>query len=175
MAQSPAHKFGQIIGDAVEAAIEPLLRDFAGKHGLYLDKRGNRLARSGKKVTWKDADGNKHDLDFVLERSGTHKKIGTPAAFIEVAWRRYTKHSRNKAQEIQGAILPLVETHKNAAPFYGAILAGEFTMGAITQLQSVGFSVLYFSYHSVADAFGRAGVDARFDEDTEDVPSVVEG
>lgn len=59
MAQSPAHKFGQIIGDAVEAAIEPLLQGFAGKNCLYLDKRGNRPARSGKKVTWKDADGNK--------------------------------------------------------------------------------------------------------------------
>lgn len=55
-------------------------------------------------------NGNAHDLDFVLERGGSDDKIGMPAAFIETAWRRYTKHYRNNAQEIQGALEPLAET-----------------------------------------------------------------
>lgn len=168
MAQSPAHKFGQIIGDAVEAAVEPLLRRFAQKHGLYLDKKGPRKARTGSKVTWRDKYANLHDLDFVLEVQGSEMLTGTPVAFIEVAWRRYTKHSRNKAQEIQGAILPLLETHKNAAPFIGAVLAGVFTDGALTQLSSLGFNVLYFPYKSVLEAFSKVGVDAGFDEETAD-------
>jgi hypothetical protein len=55
-------------------------------------------------------------LDFVLEKDGSVVTRGTPIAFIETAWRRYAKHSRNKAQEIQGAIIPLLETHRNYAP-----------------------------------------------------------
>ena len=168
MAQSPAHRFGQIIGDVLEMAIEPLLGEFAQKHGLYLDTKGVRPARKGIKLTWKDSLGNSHDLDFVLERDGTDYEIGTPVAFIETAWRRYTKHSKNKAQEIQGAVLPLLETYQNSAPFIGAILAGVFTDGAITQLKSNGFALVYFSYHSVCQAFSKVGIDARFDEDSPD-------
>jgi hypothetical protein len=89
-------------------------------------------------------------------------------AFIEIAWRRYTKHSRNKAQEIQGAIALLAETYADARPFRGVVLAGFFTAGAIQQLRSLGFHVLYFPYESVADAFASVGVDARFDEGTSD-------
>ncbi len=50
MAESPAHKFGQIIGDTLEVAIGPLFTDVARKHKLYLDRKGPRPARSGKKV-----------------------------------------------------------------------------------------------------------------------------
>ncbi|MBI2927295.1 MAG: DNA methylase [Verrucomicrobia bacterium] len=168
MAASPAHRFGQIIGEVLEAAVEPLLSDFARKHGLYLDRHGPRPARPGNKVTWRDQHGNAHDLDFVLERGGGAEKLGSPVAFIETAWRRYTKHSRNKAQEIQGAILPLLETHRTAAPFAGVILGGVFTEGALNQLRSLGFAVVYFSYETIQRAFRGAGIDARSDEDTPD-------
>jgi hypothetical protein len=166
MAESLSHKFGQIIGDLLELALEPQLHKFAKKHKLYLDKKGAREARSGKKVTWTDAKENKHDLDFVLERGGTENKIGVPVAFIESAWRRYTKHSRNKAQEIQSAILPLANKYKSYSPFVGVVLAGVFTEGALTQLKSLGFGVLYFHYESVIEAFSKFGIDAAFDEKT---------
>ena len=94
MARSYAHTFGQIIGGVLEAAREPSLQAFAKNRGLFLDKKGSRPARKGKKVTWVDVYGNAHDLDYVLERAGTSEKIGEPVAFIETAWRRYTKHSR---------------------------------------------------------------------------------
>jgi hypothetical protein len=168
MAESPAHRFGQIIGEVLEVAVAPLLSEFADKHGLYLDRRGERPCRPGKKCTWLDLNKNKHDLDFVLERGGSDETLGIPAAFIETAWRRYTKHSKNKAQEIQGAILPLSDTYKNARPFIGVILAGIFTDGALNQLRSLGFSVLYFSYENVVSAFKSFGIDASFNEDTPD-------
>lgn len=168
MAESPAHRFGQILGEVLEAGIEPSLRRFAEQHGLFLDKQGRRPARRGRKVSWKDASGNTHDLDYVLERDGTPEKIGIPVAFIETAWRRYTKHSRNKAQEIQGAILPLAATHKQHAPFVGVVLAGVFTAGALTQLKSLGFTVLFFPYENVCEAFRLVGIDAHFDEMTPD-------
>jgi hypothetical protein len=166
MAQSLAHKFGQIMGNVIEDAMAPILRKFADEHSLYLDKKGPRAGREGMKVTWTDLHGNAHDLDFVLERGGTDAQIGTPVAFIESAWRRYTKHSRNKAQEIQGAIQVLALTYQHSCPFTGAILAGVFTDGAINQLKSLGFRILFFPYESIIDAFGVAGIDASFAERT---------
>lgn len=168
MAVSPAHRWGQIIGNVIEAAVLPLLQQFAAEHRLYLDMHGQRPCRKGRKCIWVDSQGNAHQLDFVLERGGTPDKVGTPAAFIETAWRRYTKHSRNKAQEIQGAIVPLAETHARTAPFKGAILAGVFTEGALTQMRSLGFTVLYFPYEMVLEAFRRFGINASSEENTPD-------
>jgi hypothetical protein len=166
MAKSPAHKWGQTIGDFLEFVFEKRLSKFARKHKLYLDTQGSRPARTGKKVSWVDSFQNSHDLDFVLERNGTKNKVGDPVAFIESAWRRYTRHSRNKAQEIQGAILPLVATHKNFAPFIGVVLGGEFTEGALAQLKSLGFNILYFPYKLIVKGFEKFGLDAGTEEDT---------
>lgn len=169
MAESPAHRFGQVIGELLESVVRPQLETFCQRQGLYLDhQKRDRPARSGKKVSWTDSYGNTHDLDFVIERDGTDERIGTPLAFIESAWRRYTKHSRNKAQEIQGAILPLAEKHRLNNPFLGAVLAGVFTEASLEQLRSLGFKVLYFPYESLVEAFQSEGIDVRFDEHTPD-------
>jgi len=48
------------------------------------------------------------------------------------------------------------------------VLAGVFTRGALTQLESLGFTVLYFPYETVATVFGEFGIDANFDEGTPD-------
>jgi hypothetical protein len=169
VAESPGHKFGQIIGEILEGVVRPLLQSFADDHHLFLDVKGDRPGvRSGKKLTWKDDYGNAHDLDFVLERHGTQTKLGVPVAIVECAWRSYTKHSKAKAQEIQGAVLPLAEKHRHDKPFLGAILAGPFTASALEQLRSLGFKVLYLSHASVLEAFGRVGIDAAFDDTTSD-------
>lgn len=169
MADSPSHKFGQVIGDFLESVICPLLENFCSKQNLYLDyQKKDRPARKGKKVTWKDNDGNSHDLDFVIEKNGSDDHVGDPIAFIEVAWRRYTKHSKNKAQEIQGAIIPLSQTHKKNNPFLGAILAGNFTGNSIEQLHSLGFSTMYFPYQTMIATFKTVGIDIAFEEDTPD-------
>ena len=64
MAESPAHRFGQIIGELLESAIRPLLEQVAEQHGLYFDTKRPRKARGGKsKVAWTDAKRNTHDLD----------------------------------------------------------------------------------------------------------------
>jgi hypothetical protein len=169
VARSPSHQFGQIIGNVLEAAVEPMLRELAKTHNLYLDVKGTRKVRGKrKKITWLDLYGNSHDLDFVLERGGTDDKNGDPIAFIEAAWRRYTKHSKNKAQEIQGAIAPIVAKYSDCAPFAGVILAGEYTSEAIEQLKRLGFKLLHFNYDKVVKVFGKYGIDAASDEDTPD-------
>lgn len=149
--------------------MRPRLRAFCAARDLYLDVPGKRPeVRRGKKIRWTDRYGNEHDLDFVIERDGSFERQGRPVAFIEAAWRRYTKHSRNKAQEIQGAVLPIAERHGWDKPFLGAILAGEFTDGSIEQLKSLGFRLLHVPYSTIVDAFAFAGVDAKFDETTPD-------
>lgn len=169
MAESYAHKFGQLIGELLETVMRPSLEEFCQSEGLYLDyQKRERPAREGKKVSWQDKYGNIHDLDFVIEKEGNDLIIGQPIAFIEVAWRRYTKHSRNKAQEIQGAILPLAEKYYWNNPFLGAILAGEFTQGSLDQLLSMGFQVLYFPYVTIVEAYRSQGIEILFDESTPD-------
>jgi hypothetical protein len=169
MASSPSHRFGQIIGDLLEEIMAPQFQSFCNERGLYLDKKGVRgNARSGKKVSWIDKYGNSHDLDFVIEKGGSENVFGRPLAFIEAAWRRYTKHSRNKAQEIQGAILPIAEKYGWDKPFLGVILAGVFTNGSLNQMRTSGFEVVLFPYESIISAFASIGINAAFDENTPD-------
>jgi hypothetical protein len=147
----------------------PQFEAFCLEKGLYLDKKGARgEARAGKKVTWEDKYGNSHDLDFVIEKGGSADVRGRPLAFIEAAWRRYTKHSRNKAQEIQGAVLPIAEKHQWDKPFLGVILAGVFTQGSLDQMKSSGFEVALFPYDTIVAAFASVGIQAGFDEVTPD-------
>jgi hypothetical protein len=165
VAESLAHRWGQIIGDGFEMFVRNILADVAQKHGFYLDFKRSRRARGGQnKVTWQDGYGNKHDLDYVLERGGTEDALGVPIAFIESAWRRYTKHSKNKVQEIEGAVMPVALTFSRHQPFCGAVLAGEFTRNALHQLESKGFVVLHVPYASILTAFRGLGIDASSED-----------
>ena len=173
MAQSPSHKFGQSLGKILEDIVlddilKPRLQQFVQTKNYYLDWQRSRPARRGKKVTWQDKYGNNHDLDFVIEINGTDNQTGRPVAFIESAWRRYTKHSKNKAQEIQGAILPIIELHHLSAPFYGVVLAGDFTKPALDQLRNNGFVVIYVPYKDVIAAFREIDFNIEFNEKTLD-------
>ncbi len=165
MAESLAHRWGQIIGDGFEMFVRDILTDVAKRHDLYLDFKRPRKARGGQgKVTWQDGYGNKHDLDYVLERGGDEETRGVPAGFIESAWRRYTKHSKNKVQEIEAAVMPVALTFSRHQPFLGAVLAGEFTRNALHQLESKGFAVLYVPYDSILKAFRELGIDASSED-----------
>lgn len=171
MAQSLAHRWGQIIGDVFELFVRSILSETAGQLGLYLDYRRPRKARARQsggsdlsKVTWRDSFGNSHDLDYVLERGGTEDAFGIPVAFVESAWRRYTKHSKNKVQEIEAAVIPVAQTFSRFNPFCGAVLAGEFTRNALSQLSSKGFIVLHVPYPSIIEAFSGIGIDATSED-----------
>ncbi len=167
MAKSPAHRFGQIIGDLLECTLIRYCQPIAKEYNMYLDYKHPRLARNNQnEVRWTDINGNTHKLDIVIEYGGSETKTGKPRAFIEMAWRRYTKHSKNKAQEISAAITPLVSRYSECGPFYGAVLAGEFTENSLNQMRSEGFRLLYFSIHVIEAAFASQGINAHWDEDT---------
>ncbi len=167
MATSLSHKLGELIGGFFEIAIVRYLEPIVSEKGFYLDYRHPRPARGNQReVIGRDSRGNKHKLDIVVEKGGSETKIGVPKAYIEMAWRRYKKHSKNKVQEIAGAIITLAQTHAKEIPFYAAVLAGEFTNNAIVQLQSQGFFVLYFTYSEICSLFDTVGVSIRWEEDT---------
>lgn len=166
MAKSESHTLGEFIGTFFEDLMKKPVMEFAKKNNLYFDTYGERTARPSKKLTWTDVNGSKHDLDFVLEKDGTDETIGTPVAFIELAWRRYTKHSKNKVQEISGALNPICKQYDLIKPFKGAILCGHFTDNALEQLEKDGFSVLYIPFDKLVEAFKKYGFDIDFDEDT---------
>lgn len=169
MALSPAHKLGQYIGRILEKLFLPELEQFCERRSLYIDcQRSRPGVRAGKKATWEDRYGNKHDLDFVVEKNGSSNVRGRPLAFIEAAWRRYTKHSRNKVQEIQGSVLPIAEKYAWDKPFLGAVLAGQFTDGSLQQIRSLGFEVVFIPYSDIVQVYKKNGVDIGFDEDTKE-------
>lgn len=167
MAKSPAHRFGQIIGDLLEETLYEYCTPIANDHDLYLDYKHEREARGGKKeVKWEDVNGNIHKLDIVMEDGGTEKEFGKPKTFIEVAWRRYTKHAKAKAQEISAAIKPLVAKYHASTPFFGAVLAGEFTETSLDQMRSEGFELLYFPTSMIEAVYAKQGINAHWDETT---------
>lgn len=167
MANSPSHALGQIAGYMMEQAFYGMILPVANEFELFLDRQGPRPARGKrKKVTWVDDQHNKHDLDFVLERGGSPDTLGGPAAFIESAWRRYTKHSINKAGEIANALVPLRRTFRFDRPFLGALVAGEWTPGGITDMESQGINVLHLPLKTLVDAFKVEGIDFWFEETT---------
>lgn len=158
---------GEIIGDFFETSLIHYLRPTVERLGFYLDYKHERPARDGQKeVRWIDAGGNKHKLDIVIEENGSETVMGTPRAFIEMAWRRYSKHSKNKVQEISGAIVPLVEKYKKSAPFYSAVLSGEFTNNALDQLRSQGFAVCYINLDKMEEVFSAFGMTIKWVENT---------
>jgi len=161
---APDHKLGQLVGTLLQMAVSGPLRACAQRHGCYCDSQGERPAvRRGRKVRWVDSGGNPHDLDFVFELGGAEGVRGTPVAFIEVAWRRYTKHSRNKAGELLGALLPLRESYPSTR-FLGVILAGEFTPGGIKQLETAGVHVLHISFETIRACFASMGATIDYPE-----------
>lgn len=168
MAKSPSHELGQQIGDFLELTFKPTFEKLAEDFELYLDfEKNSRKARKGKtRLIWEDDLGNKHRLDFVLEKDGSDETFGKPFVFIECAWRRYTKHSKNKAQEIQAAVTPVAKNHWEIAPIKAVVLGGEFTKSSLEQLISNNFTVLYLETEDIFKAFSNVGIDIYFNEHT---------
>jgi len=51
-------------------------------------------------------------------------------------------------------------------------LAGDFTNGALIQLKSLGFTILYFPYDLIIKTFNLVDIDAFYDENTPDAEFV---
>lgn len=152
---SSGHKLGQIIGDWYEQYFaSPILEAVAKELNLYLDSRFKTRTCRGEKLIWEDVDGNKVDYDFVLELGGTNDKQGIPVAFFETFWRRGSRHSKDKARDDTGKLLPMKSTFPTTRVL-GVVAAGDFTTPAKDLILSRGVDLFYVAKENVISAWAE--------------------
>ena len=155
---SSGHKLGQLIGDWYEEYfVFPLLREVGNALNLFVDSRFITRKVRDAKILWDDLDGNSVDYDFVLELGGSDNKSGIPVAFIECFWRRGSRHSKDKARDDSGKLMPMRETYPTAR-FLGIVAAGDFTKPARELVRSRGIDLFYVPKEKIVEAFRRCGL-----------------
>ncbi|PSV23148.1 hypothetical protein [Photobacterium sp. GB-56] len=161
---SSGHKLGQLVGDWFEEYVATyLLGSVASKLNLYIDHRFKERSCRGSKIIWKDIDGNDVDYDFVLELNGSDTEKGIPLAFFETFWRRGSRHSKDKARDDSGKLMPMRATYPTAR-ILGIISAGDFTRPAQELVSSRGIDLFYIPKSHICKAWEDAGVIIDYDD-----------
>ncbi len=160
---SAGHKLGQLVGDWLEEFfVLPLLQKVADHLKLYLDNRfRTSKAREGDKILWKDVEGNEVDYDFVMELDATDDKLGIPVAFFECFWRRGKRHSKDKARDDTGKLLPMRDTYPTAR-FLGIIAGGDFTAPARVLVQNRQIDLFYITKAKIVSAFEKHALQIEY-------------
>ena len=154
-AVSAGHQLGQMVGDWLEDYVTaPLLKRVADHLHLYLDHRHRSRACRDDKVIWQDDDGNTVAYDFVMELDGSDAQKGIPIAFFETFWRRGSRHSKDKARDDSGKLMPMRDTYPTAQ-FAGIVAGGDFTQPAVLLVKSRGIDLLLIPKSKVVAAFER--------------------
>ena len=155
---SSGHRLGQVVGDWWERHFAlPLLKGVADKLDLFLDCRFVERSCRGEKILWPDLDGNNVDYDFVLELGGIAGKRGIPVGFIETFWRRGARHSKDKARDDSGKLLPMRATYPTAR-YLGIVACGDFTVPARDYVSSRSIDLFYVPKQKILDAFSAVGI-----------------
>ena len=156
---SAGHKLGQLVGDWFEEyLVLPLLQQVAEHLHVYVDHRfRTRKSRVGDKIIWKDVDGSGVDYDFVMELGGSDRKPGIPVAFFECFWRRGARHSKDKARDDTGKLLPMRDVHPTAR-FLGIVAGGDFTAPARALVQNRQIDLFYIPKAKIVGAFEKHGL-----------------
>jgi hypothetical protein len=156
---SSGHSLGQKVGNWLEEFfVLPLLTQVAEHLRLYLDNRfRKRPARAGEKITWKDEDDNEVAYDFVMELDGSDNEIGIPVAFFECFWRRGKRHSKDKARDDSGKLMPMRDTYPTAR-FLGIIAGGDFTGPAGVLVQSRRIDLFCVPKAKIISAFDKHAI-----------------
>ena len=154
---------GQLVGDWYEEHfVLPLLQKVATHLKLYLDHRfRNRTFRTSDKLFWTDEDGNSVDYDFVMEMDGTDAALGIPVAFFECFWRRGSRHSKDKARDDSGKLMPMRDVHPTAR-FLGIVAGGDFTVPARTLVQSRQIDLFYVPKAKIVASFAKLGLEIDY-------------
>ena len=167
-AASSGHQLGQLVGDWFEENVAVfLLNEVAMRLNLYLDHRFKERECRGAKILWSDLDGNEVDYDFVLELRGTDKLKGIPLAFFETFWRRGSRHSKDKARDDSGKLMPMRITYPTARVL-GIISAGDFTRPAQELVNSRGIDLFYIPKNEIVEAWRQAGVEMDYSDSADE-------
>lgn len=159
---SAGHKLGQLIGDWFEEYfVIRLLNQVGNELDLYADSRfKERTVRPGK-ILWRDVDGNTVDYDGVLELGGTDTALGVPVAFFECFWRRGSRHSKDKARDDSGKLMPMRDTYPTAR-FLGIVAAGDFTGPARELIRSRDIDLFYIPKQKIVQSFTDCGLEMDY-------------
>jgi len=161
---SSGHKLGQVIGDWFEECfVFPLLQKVGEELDLFVDTRFVTRSSRNNKIIWIDLDDNKVDYDAVLEIGGSPTKQGVPVAFLECFWRRGSRHSKDKARDDSGKLMPMRETYPTAR-FLGIIAAGDFTVPARELIKSRDIDLFYVVKSKIIEAFSNCGLTMDYDD-----------
>lgn len=161
---SSGHKLGQVVGDWYEEYFAvPVLENLASKLNLYLDHRFRKRSCRGNKILWMDSQKNSVDYDFVLEIDGTDDKKGVPVAFFETFWRRGARHSKDKARDDSGKLMPAKQSFPTARVI-GIISAGDFTEPARELVLSRGIDLFYVDKSKIIEAWAKHGIQIDYED-----------
>ena len=159
---SSGHKLGQLVGDWFEEKVATyLLEQVSIELDLFLDHRFKARSCRKKKILWQDLDGNNVDYDFVLELYGEDTKQGIPLAFFETFWRRGARHSKDKARDDSGKLLPMRITYPTAR-ILGIISAGDFTRPAQELVKSRNIDLFYIPKTCIMEAWKKSGINIDY-------------
>ncbi len=162
---SSGHKLGQLVGDWFEEHIAlKQLEHVASNLGLYLDHRFRHRMCRGDKIIWADSDGNAVDYDFVLELHGTDEKKGIPVAFFETFWRRGARHSKDKARDDSGKLIPMRATYPTTR-LLGILSAGDFTKPAQELVKTRNIDLFYIPKEQICQAWRSNGIEIDYSDD----------
>ena len=162
---SSGHKLGQIIGDWFEEYVAlPILYSVANDLNLFLDSRFIRRTCRGEKITWADQDGNIVDYDFVMELAGSDTKKGIPIGFFETFWRRGSRHSKDKARDDSGKLVPMRQTYPTSR-FLGILSAGDFTRPAQELVTSRSIDLFYIPKNLIISSWEKNGLTIDYPDD----------
>lgn len=162
---SSGHKLGQLVGDWFEEHIAlKQLEQVASHLGLYLDHRFRNRACRRDKIIWMDRDNNAVDYDFVLELNGTDEKKGIPVAFFETFWRRGARHSKDKARDDSGKLMPMRATYPTTR-LLGILSAGDFTKPAQELVKTRNIDLFYIPKEQICHAWRSNGIEIDYPDD----------
>ncbi|MGH7201578.1 MAG: hypothetical protein ACREJB_13290, partial [Planctomycetaceae bacterium] len=156
------HRLGQLVGDWFERYfVLPMLEEAAARLNLYLNHRFQQRRARGDKLIWRDEDGNTVDYDFVLELEATDDELGIPVGFLESFWRRGKRHSKDKARDDSGKLVPMRHVHPTAR-FLGIVAGGDFTAPARDLIRSRGIDLFYVPKDKIVAAFRSLGLEMDY-------------
>lgn len=117
----------------------------------------------GNKILWADEDKNFVDYDFVMELGGSPETRGIPVAFLECFWRRGSRHSKDKARDDSGKLMPMRSTYPTAR-FLGIVASGAFTGPARELVKSRNINLFYVPKAKVVEAFKALALEMDYDD-----------
>lgn len=166
LTSSSGHKLGQLVGDWFEEYVAlDLLEHIALELDLYLDHRFKKRTCRNEKILWVDNENNKVDYDFVLELYGTDEKYGIPVAFFETFWRRGARHSKDKARDDSGKLLPMRSTYPTVR-ILGILSAGDFTKPAQELVKSRSIDLFYIPKEAICQAWRSHNIEIDYPDNT---------